>query len=83
MDRIDVHVAETAPEAQRMRAAGTDLATYGHVSVVVALDPDNPAAVRAAVDVTPGAPCWLRAAKSLRDVAAELERRHGPGCEVR
>ena len=82
MDRVDVRVAETAPEARRMRAAAADLATYGHVSVVLALDPDNPSVIRAEVDVTPAAPCWMRAAKSLRDVAAQLEQQHaGVQCE--
>jgi hypothetical protein len=82
MDRIDVRVAQNAPEARRMRAAAADLATYGHVSVVLAVDPDNPGAVRADVEVTPGAPCWVRAAKTLRDVAAQLEQQHaGVQCE--
>lgn len=82
MDRVDVRVAQNAPEARRMRAAAADLATYGHVSVVLAVDPDNPSAVRAEVDVTPGAPCWVHAAKVLRDVAAQLEQQHaGVQCE--
>jgi len=82
MDRIDVRVAETAPEERRMRAAAADLVTYGHVSVVIAVDPDNPGAVCAGVDVTPGAPCWAHAAKVLRDVAAQLEQQHaGVQCE--
>ncbi|WP_157116940.1 hypothetical protein [Nocardia vaccinii] len=73
---MDIRVAATAPEARRMRAAAADLSTYGHVSVVVALDPDNPAAVRAEVEVTPGAPCWAHAAKVLREIAGALEERH-------
>jgi len=78
-DHIDVHVAETAGEARRIRAASADLATYGHVAVVVALDPDNPSIVRSTVDVTPGAPCWRQAAKALRDIAEQLEQRHRGG----
>ncbi len=76
MDRIDVRVAETAPEAQRMRATAADLATYGHLSIILAYDPDNPAAVRAEVEITPGGPCWAHAAKVLREIAVTLEEKH-------
>lgn len=78
-DPIEVRVAETAEEVQRIRAASADLVTYGHILVVVAVDPDDPGAVVASTNVTVGAPCSRRAAKLLREIAAQLEQAHPPG----
>lgn len=78
-DSVSINVAQTAEERRRIQASSADLTTYPHVSVVVATDPDNVSAVVAGVDVTAGAPCWLDAARLLREIADQLEQRHGDG----
>lgn len=82
-DHIDVRVAQTAEEVQRVRASSADLVSYPHVSVVVAANPDDVTSVLANIEVKTGAPCWLKVAKILREVAQQLEDRHGEApCEV-
>lgn len=78
-DNVQVHVAQTAEETERIRASSRDLTSYPHISVIVAADPDAVGAVLANVDVRIGAPCFRQVAKMLREIAEQLEEHHPPG----
>lgn len=72
-----IRILRTPEEHAAHLRRSMDLARFAGISIIVAVDPDNPAAVSCAIGVDPHrAPCYLAVAAELYDLAARFAALH-------